>query len=295
MATLREIKSRITAVRNTSKITQAMRMVAAAKLRRAQEAITSARPFADKLQYILGNLSAAESDFVHPFFEARKELRSIAVIIVSSDRGLCGAFNTNLLRAASARLEELHKEHPDANITVIPVGRRSVGAAKKREEEIVREYPEVFFRLEFTTAQDIADLVSNGFLTGRFDRVEVVYNQFVSIIRQEVKTMQLLPIKPADTKAQEQKRSSTDYIFEPTRADILDTLLPMYLNIQVWRTLLDSNAAEQAARMMAMENATTNARDLINTLQLVYNRERQAAITKEMLEIVGGAEALSSQ
>ncbi len=292
MATLRETRSRITAVRNTSKITQAMRMVAAAKLRRAQEAATAARPFAQKLQEILGNLSAAESEFVHPFFESRSVQGSIALVIVSSDRGLCGAFNTNLLRGATARIEQLSKEFPGVGITVIPVGRRSVGFFKKRAEQIEREYPEVFLKLDYATAVDIADLTSDGFLNGRFDRVELVYNEFVSVIRQEVRTMQLLPI--VQTGAAPKLSHPVDYIFEPTRAEILDTLLPIYLNTQVWRALLDSNAAEQAARMMAMENATNNARDLINSLQLLYNRERQAAITKEMLEIVGGAEALSS-
>lgn len=292
MATLRETRSRITSVRNTSKITQAMRMVAAAKLRRAQEAATAARPFAQKLQEILGNLSAAESEFVHPFFESRTVQGSIALVIVSSDRGLCGAFNTNLLRGATSRIEQLSREFPGVAITVIPVGRRAVGFFKKRAEQIEREYSEVFLKLDYSTAVDIADLTSEGFLNGRFDRVELVYNEFVSVIRQEVRTMQLLPI--AQTSAAPKLSHPVDYIFEPTRADILDTLLPIYLNTQVWRALLDSNAAEQAARMMAMENATNNARDLINSLQLLYNRERQAAITKEMLEIVGGAEALSS-
>jgi F-type H+-transporting ATPase subunit gamma len=167
-----------------------------------------------------------------------------------------------------------------------------VNAAKKAPQAVVQEFNDVFGKLSYDTAVDIADLVSNGFLMQNFDRVEIVYNEFVTVMRQEVRTMQLLPIVP-DTNATASKQS-VDYIFEPSRADILDTLLPMYIKLQVWRTLLDSNAAEHAARRMAMENATTNARDLIKALQLIYNRERQAAITKEMLEIVGGAEALSS-
>ncbi|HRK04963.1 MAG TPA: ATP synthase F1 subunit gamma [Chlorobiota bacterium] len=295
MATLRETRTRITSVRNTSKITQAMRMVAAAKLRRAQDAITSARPFAQQLQKILGNLAAAETDFVHPFFESRADVRSVLVIAVSSDRGLCGAFNTNLLRATTLRLEAIKKQHPDAVITIIPVGRRAVSALRKRSEEIVREYPDIFLKLEFTTAKDIAEYSADAFLGGRADRVEIIYNEFVSVIRQEQRALQLLPIAPSIGEEAQKATTVVDYIFEPTRADILDQLLPIYLNMQVWRTLLESNAAEQAARMMAMENATSNAKDLINSLQLIYNRERQAAITKEMLEIVGGAEALSNQ
>lgn len=291
MATLRETRDRITSVKNTSKITQAMSMVATAKLRRAQDAITAARPFAQQVQKILGNLAMADTEFVHPFFETRKTVSSIAIVAVSSDRGLCGAFNTNMLRVLSNRIATLEAEHPGVTINIIPVGKRSVNAAKKAPQAVVQEFNDVFGKLSYDTAVDIADLVSSGFLMRNFDRVEMIYNEFVTVMRQEVRTMQLLPIVP-DAKAADTKQN-VDYIFEPSRADILDTLLPMYIKLQVWRTLLDSNAAEHAARRMAMENATTNARDLIKALQLIYNRERQAAITKEMLEIVGGAEALS--
>lgn len=294
MATLRDTRNRIASVRNTSKITQAMKMVAAAKLRRAQSAIGAARPFADQLQKILGNLATAESDFVHPYFETNAELKTIMLIVVSSDRGLAGAFNTNLLRMTSQHSAALRAAHPGVNIQVIPVGRRAVSALRKNTDEVVREYPDIFAKLEFTTAQEIAEIVSNAFLSGRVQRIDIVYNQFVSIMRQQVKALQLLPIAATIIPETNKKTSNVDYIFEPSRADILEQLLPIYLNIQVWRTLLESNAAEQAARMMAMDNATTNARDLILALQLVYNRERQASITKEMLEIVGGAEALSN-
>lgn len=303
MATLRDTRNRISSVRNTSKITQAMKMVAAAKLRRAQSAIGAARPFADQLQKILGNLATAESDFVHPYFETNAEIKSIMLIVVSSDRGLAGAFNTNLLRMTSQHSAALRQAHPGVNIQVIPVGRRAVSALRKSSDEIIREYPDIFAKLEFGTAQEIAEIVSNSFLAGRVQRIDIIYNQFVSVMRQQVKALQLLPIAasiipeaPKKTSGADatKKPANVDYIFEPSRADILEQLLPIYLNIQVWRTLLESNAAEQAARMMAMDNATTNARDLILALQLVYNRERQASITKEMLEIVGGAEALSN-
>lgn len=294
MATLRETRNRIVSIRNTSKITQAMRMVAAAKLRRAQDAITAARPYANQLQKILSNLAKAESDFVHPYFESRERTNSIVLIVVSSDRGLCGAFNTNLLRSATNRIEELKKQNPEIKIGVVPVGRRAVSSLSKQSHEILEKYNDVFLKLDFNTAVQISEQASDAFLAGRVDRVEVIYNEFVSVIRQEVRTMQLLPIAPTAAETTTEKETAIDYIFEPTRADILDVLLPQYLNLQVWKALLDSNAAEQAARMMAMENATTNARDLITSLQLIYNRERQAAITKEMLEIVGGAEALSA-
>ena len=298
MATLKETRTRIVSIRNTSKITQAMRMVAAAKLRRAQDAITAARPYANQLQKILSNLAASETDFVHQDFESRDNLQNVMLIVVSSDRGLCGGFNANLLRATRERIAKLQAEHEGVKVTVIPVGRRSVNAFRKRSEEILKEFPDIFLKLDFTTALEIAELASDAFLAHRADRVEVMHSEFVSVIRQDVQALQLLPIAPTAADEGEADKdshgSNVDYIFEPTRADILDALLPQYLNMQVWKSLLDSNAAEQAARMMAMENATNNARDLISSLQLIYNRERQAAITKEMLEIVGGAEALSS-
>ncbi|MFN4986548.1 MAG: ATP synthase F1 subunit gamma [Ignavibacteria bacterium] len=293
MATLRETRDRITSVKNTSKITQAMSMVATAKLRRAQDAITAARPFANQVQKILGNLSSADSDYVHPFFEQRKVVANVAVIAISSDRGLCGAFNTNMLRVVSTRISELKSQHPNAKIHLIPVGKRSVASARKGKDPIAREFNDVFGKLDYSTAVEIAELVTDLFLSGQYDHVEIVGNQFMNVMRQEVRTTQLLPIiQSAD--ASTAGSSSADYIYEPSQSEILNTLLPMYIKLQIWTSLLDSNAAENAARRMAMENATTNARELITALQLVYNRERQAAITTEMLEIVGGAEALAS-
>ena len=293
MATLREIRGRIVAIKNTSKITQAMRMVAAAKLRRAQDSIIAARPFAEQLKKILSNLAAAETEFIHPYFESRKQLKSVLLVVLSSDRGLCGSFNVSVLRALRDRVRVLEAEHPEIQITIAPVGRKATMFFSKDKLPIAKSYPDIFTKLDFTTAEDIADLASDGFLAGRYDQVEIIYSEFVSVIRQAVRNMQLLPILPTIAESGPTS-SNVDYIFEPTKADILDALLPQYLNVQVWRSLLDSNAAEQAARMMAMENATSNANDLVSSLQLMYNRERQAAITKEMLEIVGGAEALAS-
>jgi len=292
MATLRETRDRITSVKNTSKITQAMSMVATAKLRRAQDAITAARPFANQVQKILSNLSSADADYVHPFFEQRKVVSNVAIIAISSDRGLCGAFNTNMLRVVSTRIAELKAQYPQAKIHLIPVGKRSVASARKGKDPIAREFSDVFGKLDYSTAIDIADLSTDYFLSGQFDQVEIIGNQFVNVMRQEVRTTRLLPIIPSQENAS--KSASADYIYEPSQSEILSTLLPMYIKLQVWTSLLDSNAAENAARRMAMENATTNARELITALQLVYNRERQAAITTEMLEIVGGAEALAS-
>ncbi len=292
MATLRETRDRIVSVRNTSKITQAMSMVATAKLRRAQDAITAARPFANQVQKILGNLSSADSEFVHPFFEVRKDVSNIAIIPITADRGLCGAFNANVLRALTTRIAELRSAYPKATIHIIPVGKRAVNAVRKEKDAILKEFSDIFFKLDYSTAVEIADLVSDGFLGMQIDHVEILGNQFVNVMRQVVRTTQLLPIVAAASEGT--SNASIDYIYEPSRGEILDTLLPMYVKLQIWTSLLDSNAAEHAARRMAMENATTNARDLMRSLQLLYNRERQAAITKEMLEIVGGAEALAS-
>lgn len=292
MATLRETRDRIVSVRNTSKITQAMSMVATAKLRRAQDAITAARPFANQVQKILGNLSTADSEFVHPFFEVRKDVNNIALIVITADRGLCGAFNTNVLRSLTTRLADLRTAYPKAKIHLIPVGKRAVNAARKGKEAIMREFNDVFFKLDYSTAEDIASMITDDFLGMQIDHVEILGNQFVNVMRQVVRTTQVLPI--VATTQEGSSSSNNDYIYEPSRGEILDTLLPMYVKLQIWTALLDSNAAEHAARRMAMESATTNARDLMRSLQLIYNRERQAAITKEMLEIVGGAEALAS-
>lgn len=297
MATLRDIRHRISAVKNTAKITSAMKMVAAAKLRRAQEAITAARPYTLKLSEILSNLAAAsDEDFFHPLLRKPKAVKSIAVVVVSSDRGLCGSFNANLLKAAAYHIEKsLPSQFPGVKISVLPIGKRAVSFFGKRSTPVIQEFPDIFAKLDFSTAFEVASIISEGFINEKYDKVEIFGNEFKSIIKQEVKFHSLLPLdrsKAEPTVHHHDGEMNNDYIFEPSRGEIMNELLPKFLNIQVWTALLDSNAAEQAARMMAMDNATTNARDLIKALQLQYNKARQASITKEMLEIVGGAEAL---
>lgn len=296
MATLRDIKQRIVAVKNTSKITSAMRMVAAAKLRRAQEAILAARPYSNKLSEILGNLaSSVEEDYYHPLLRKPKQIRSVAVIVISSDRGLCGSFNTNVLRIANQRItKQLQAEFPDASVSVIAVGKRSVQFFNRLNIPLIGSFPDIFQKLNFSTAQEIADIVLTGFSEEQFDRVEIIGNQFRSVMRQEVVAAPILPIERKTESKSAGGGEQSDYIFEPSRGDIMDILLPKYLTNQIWRSILDSNASEHAARMVAMEAATKNSKDLIKSLQLKYNNLRQAAITKEMLEIVGGAEALKN-
>ena len=293
MATLRDIRQRIVSVKSTSKITSAMKMVAAAKLRRAQDAIIAARPYTDKLTGILKNLASAESEMSHPFFQTRDSIKNILVVIVGSDRGLCGGFNSNLFKAAAYHIDKkLAQDYPQATVHVLPVGRRAIGFFQRRNNPIVAKFPDVFLKLDFKTISELSPIITEGFTFGNFDRVVMIFNEFKSTIKQDVRIMSLLPIEAEAQDAN--KERGMEYIYEPSRVDILDSLLPRYLNLQLWRALLDSNAAEQAARMLAMDNATTNARDLIGALQLDYNKARQASITTEMLEIVGGAEALKS-
>jgi len=292
MATLRDIRNRITAVKNTAKITSAMRMVAAAKLRRAQEAILSTRPYTDKFSEVLSNLAgSASEDYYHPLLRKPDTFKHIVVIVISSDRGLCGSFNTNVLRLASQYIDQtIPAEFPQAKVSVVSVGRRSTQFFAKRTQPVLAAFPDIFAQLQFSTASEIAGIVANGFINEEFDRVMIFNNEFKSIIKQETTVRQLLPVESV----KQQSSVINDYIFEPSRGDIMDVILPKFVNTLVWKGLLESNAAEQAARMMAMESATTNARDLIRTLQLSYNKARQASITTEMLEIVGGAEALKA-
>lgn len=288
MATLRDIRRRIQAVRNTAKITAAMRMVSAAKLRRAQEAIWAARPYARKLTEILWHLSSTAQDFVHPFFQVRPQLRRVALVVVTADRGLCGSFNNNVLRAAVQRITELKHSHPGLTVEIVAVGRRGLAFFQKRSQEpIAHAIPNAFSPLRYETAQQLAHTLMDAYVLGHYDRVEVFYNEFRSVLRQEVRHEILLPIVPP---AAEQPHR--EYIYEPSQTELLNALLPLSVQTQLWRIMLDSHTAEHAARMIAMENATTNARELIRYLQLQYNKERQAAITKEMVEITSGAEAL---
>ena len=291
MAKFRELRARISGVENTAKITSAMKMVAAAKLRRAQDAIIAARPYGRKLQELLQFLSSSqEGGALSPLFEER-ETERVALVIIAADRGLCGAFNTNVIRAATALMDgELGAYRASGRLDVITVGKRAVDYFAKRNYNIVASYPGIFGALEFPIARQIVAELTDAFLNGRVDRVMVVYTEFRSAIKQTVITTQFLPIP----KLEESERPAVpvEYIFEPTQAELLTSLLPKYLNTRFWNFLLDSNAAEQGARMTAMENATKNAKDLVRELRLSYNKARQASITTEILEIVSGAEAL---
>jgi F-type H+-transporting ATPase subunit gamma len=293
MATLREVRRRITSVQSTQKITKAMKMVATAKLRRAQTAAVSSRPYAAKMHEMLASLAAGAEHGSELL--AEREIRSVAVVVVTADRGLCGGFNSNLIRSAGSYVEERYPGWlAQGRVKIFCVGKKGTDFLTRRKFPVVRKYVGLFDRLTVGQAHAIAADLVGGFRRGEFDRVEMVYNSFRSMTRQEIVTEQFLPV-PAQALAGEGGggvRRPVDYIYEPSQEKLLEEIVPKHLNFQVWRVLLESNAAEQAARMTAMENATTNARELIQELQLQYNKARQASITKELLEIVGGAEAL---
>lgn len=296
MANLREIRSRIKGVANTAKITSAMKMVSAAKLKRAQSSIESARPYVQKMQGVLSNLvENTNDDYSNPLSSVREEIKNIAIIVVSSDRGLCGSFNSNLIKDSWNFIHDtLLKDNPNLNIDILPVGKKAVSFYKKNTKGITvgKNFPDIFGKLEFSTAKAIVDEVKSRYISADLDKVYVFVNEFISVIKQVPKRHQLLPISTLAEEESSDSNLNTDYIYEPNQTSILDELLPKLLDISMWRFLLESNAAEQASRMMAMDNATKNANELKDSLNLTYNKARQAAITTEMLEIVGGANAL---
>jgi len=285
LATLKEIKVRINAIKNTQKITKAMKMVAAAKLRRAQDRIISTRPYAYKLSELLKHMISVSEIGSNPLAEVRV-IKSKILVVVSSDRGLCGSFNTNLIK----HVTELVGNNKDT-VKLFIIGKKANEFFSKRGYNIIKSYTNLFSSLDINIVRDVASLIVKGFLNKEYDSVEIVYNEFKSVMRQNVVTESFLPLaKPEVSK--NQVSSNIDYIYEPSSAVILNELIPRQLNMQLWKSLLESNAAEQGARMTAMEMATKNARDLIQYLELIYNRARQESITKELLEIVAGAEAL---
>lgn len=295
MPTLREIRRRIVGVKNTQKITKAMKMVAAAKLRRAQDSIISARPYARKMKQLLKHLSANLSTNENPFFVER-EVKNVALIIITSDRGLCGAFNSNIIRTAAQHINNYYSEFAKSGkLHLINVGKKGYDFFNKHNYKIDSKHIGIFHDLNFQHAKTIMQEVTQAYLSGKYDKVEIIHNEFKSVIQQKIVIEQILPIPSEEIKGadlQKENNISVDYIYEPSSRQLIDALTPKHLNFQVWKILLESNAAEQGARMTAMENATTNASELIQNLQLFYNKARQASITKELLEIVSGAEAL---
>ncbi len=292
MPNLKEIRNRITSVGSTMQITSAMKMVSAAKLKRAQDAITQMRPYAEKLKEILGNLSATLDLSENAFSEVR-ETKNILIVGITSNRGLCGGFNNNIIKRVSYLVNE---EYKSSNVKVLCLGKKIRDVYKKSPNyfinEALAEVEDIFSKLTFENNTVIANELMHLFMNKSFDKVVIVYNQFVNAATQNVRTEQFLPIL---SKVNDGNNSNSgDYIFEPSKEEIVSDLIPKSLKIQLFKGLLDSNAAENGARMTAMHKATDNAKELQRNLKLSYNKARQAAITNEILEIVGGAEALKS-
>ena len=292
MATLREIKRRIGSVKSTEKITKAMKMVASVKFRKAQQNVVAARPYAKKISEILRNLIPTIESFDNELLKQR-EIKKVLVVVIAADRGLCGSFNTNLLKAATIIINEKYGEYlKSKDLSMFPIGRKAFDYFSKRGFDLYAKSVNVFDRLTFSDAENIVKEIITGYKDKNFDKVVLVYNEFKSVIQSKTVEEQFLPIPPFEAVEGETKTKVSNYIFEPSSVEIVDNLLPRHLNTQIWRALLESYASEQAARMTAMDAATTNANDLVRELSLTYNRARQAAITKELLEVVAGAEAL---
>jgi F-type H+-transporting ATPase subunit gamma len=294
MPSLKEVKNRITSVISTQQITKAMKMVAAAKLRRSQDRILQMRPFALKLNAILKNLSSAQHNADGDnWYSAAREEKKILIVAISSDRGLCGSFNTNIFKGVNRIIEEKYSEQfSKGNVTVLSIGKKANDYFGKRKCNLVGDYTLLLSSLSFENVSAAAEFIMEAYKNHKFDKVEVVYNEFKNVATQILRIEQYLPIVPP---AEEGNSSNQiDYIYQPGQEEILTGLIPKSLKVQLYKAVLDSNASENGARMTAMDKATENAGELLKQLRLTYNRTRQAAITKEILEIVGGAEALKS-
>jgi F-type H+-transporting ATPase subunit gamma len=287
MATLRDIRRRIRSVESTQKITRAMKLVAAAKLRRAQERILSARPYAMKMAELLSSLVSRAEGEAHPLLVRRPAARK-RLVIITADKGLCGAFNSNILRASLAFL----REQGETNVTLVVVGKKARDFYRRRPWEVKSEMLGFFDRLAYSHAQELAGGLMQEYLGGEVDEVHLMYNEFRSVAVQRVRREQLLPIESGAAPEGEGTGTGGDYIYEPSPEAILAALLPRHVTTQVYRALMESVAGEYGARMTAMEAATKNAKEMIGVLTIQYNKARQERITKELLDIVGGAEAL---
>ena len=286
------MRRRIRSVRNTQQITKAMKMISAARLRKAQERAFNARPYSGLLREVLASLASRSENIQHPLLTERPQER-ITVLVLTGDRGLCGGFNTNILRAA----ERFLAEHSDKQIDVIPIGRKGRDYLRRRVT-LRQEYTGIYAKLAYSDAKTIAGQLISAYSEGKTDGVYVIYNEFKSVISQKLTVTQLLPLKtlqPSAGAVSEQSTDSlvqTDYLYEQPPQELLATLLPRYVEVQIFGSLLESNAAEHAARMTAMDSASANAGDMIDSLTLTMNRIRQAAITREIIEIVSGAAAI---
>jgi F-type H+-transporting ATPase subunit gamma len=293
MANLKEVRNRIASVQSTQQITKAMKMVSAAKLKRATNAIIALRPYATKLKEILGNLSASLEGSSSPFIQER-EPNKVLIVTVSSNRGLAGAFNMNVIKATNNLIAEKYSEQlKNGNVSIISIGKKTQDFYEKRNYNVIGNNNEVYADLSFENVTKITNAIMAGFIKGEYDKVEVVYNRFKNAAVQFITTEQLLPLPKTENADLASKETNVDYILEPSQEEIVDQLIPKSIKIQLYKAVLDSHASEHGARMTSMDKATENAGDLLKALKLSYNQARQAAITTELTEIVSGAAALN--
>jgi F-type H+-transporting ATPase subunit gamma len=286
MPSLKSIKKRIVSVKNTRQITKAMKMVSAAKLRRAQENVVAARPYASKLSEVLGRLSGNVPADCSPLIQRRELSNKLLLVVVTSDRGLCGGFNTNLCKAADRFIKE--RKAANTEIKIMTLGRKGYDYLKNRHS-VWKNHVNIQSNLSFQTAVLLGQDIIDGYLAEEYDEVYVVYNEFRSVMTQEITFMPLLPVTPPAAESQDVE--PREYIYEPSQAELLSELLPKHIEVQIFKTLLESVAGEHGARMTAMDSASKNASEMIGKLTLIYNRARQAAITKELMEIISGSES----
>jgi F-type H+-transporting ATPase subunit gamma len=286
MANLKEIRNRITSVSSTMQITSAMKMVSAAKLKKAQDAITAMRPYSNKLTELLQSLSATLDADSGSKYAVQREVKNVLIVAITSNRGLCGAFNSNIIKQTNHLINNVYGTK---NVSVLAIGKKANDAFVK-QNRVIANKSEVFDDLTFDNVAEIAEMLMEKFVAGEFDKIEIVYNHFKNAATQVILTEQFLPIVPVEESA----NVNLDYVFEPSKQEIVETLIPKSLKTQLYKGIRDSFASEHGARMTAMHKATDNATELRDQLKLTYNKARQAAITNEILEIVGGAEALNN-
>ena len=288
MANLKDIRERIKSVKSIKQVTKAMKMVAAAKMRRAQENMEKARPYSERISDLVATFLLDEQNHELPEVQVRDSINKVLFVVITSDRGMAGAFNTNVLKVAHKAIDEFGKE----NAQLICIGKKSATYFKSRGYNIVLDYIDFWNTLSFDVGLSVSEDVISRYMNKEVDRVQVICNKFINVARQEVCDEIFLPITPSKGTVENMDQMS-DMIYEPSKQVVIERMIPRYLNIIIWQYLLESNASEQAARMLAMENATSNADDMIKEWTLQFNKARQTAITTEMLEIVSGAEALN--
>lgn len=287
MATLRDIRHKIGAVKKTQQITKAMNMVSAAKLRGAQQRMEGFRPYAQAFAMMLGNMAGRVEPEIHAFFTQATEVKRVGLVLMTADRGLCGSFNVNLINQAVKFIRE--KEAQGIEVSLICVGRKGRDFFRRRKREMLGQYVDVWNKFDFSNAVTVAREIMSSFLSGNVQEAYLVHSTFINMAIQKPRLVQLLPIQPGEAA---EEAPSMEYLFEPPMEQFLEYLLPKYINVQVYHGFLENSASEYAARMTAMDNAQANCKEMITQLTLVMNKARQASITRELMDIVGGAEAL---